>query len=712
MVRRGTKDELVWCAAIAVAVAALIALVLRPLLLATDKLPGIDAHNLYAWEIYTRSVFRAGRLPFWNPYFFTGIPHQADLETQVFYPPAWLLRWLPIPAYLTAMVALHVWIGAMGAMVLGRVVGTGWLAAAAASLAVAFGGSVGPWIHNGHLLLLESSAFLPWILAFGLRSAARRVWLPPTGLVIVCALQFLTGYIQGTLYAAAALTGVYGFTLLWPAGALRRHVLTQWMLTGLLTAGLVAFQLLPTAVLVGQAGRTAGLPWETAAEGGWRAADLVRIVRPFAGFPAGSSYRDLGDAAVYVGVLLAVLAPLAFVSRERRRVAILFALLAAGGLALAAAWLPLYRWHYALFPGLRIPGRVLFVTTVSLAMLGALGLDEIVRFTARRSRVAAPILGAVALVIVGFDLVRFAAPAIDPVSISSMSPIAAAAAARSGGRVLSLCEHRVGATEILAIQRPSLDGVPGIHLGDYADWAAIARSGGRPPHDGMYRRVSSDGELPARRDLIDASNVSTILGCDAVGNAGLAPVASDGVVTVYHNAAAWPRAIWICGGEASAAAVMRRLPQTLVSHDISAGYPEHAGVPGEGSALPVETSPCEDHASVFVQAQDRSDGRLTVRYDAPRDGFLFVSEAFYPERRAYVDGHGVPALKAMVAFTLIPVPAGQHRVELRYVPVSFYVGAGISTVTTLVWAAVFSRRYRRERTRRRISRPTSTSTGE
>jgi hypothetical protein len=700
--RRAANSELLRRAAIAGGVAALIGIVLRPLLLAPDKLPGIDAHNFYAWETYTRAVFGAGRLPFWNPYFFTGIPHIADIETQVLYPPALALRWLPIPAYLTAMVALHLWIAGMGGLVLARVAGTGWISAAAAAIAMTLGGSVAPWIHNGHLLLLESAAFMPWILAFALLSMARRSWLPRTGLLVACGLQFLTGYLQGSVYVAAALTALYGFTMVWPAGAARHQLLKQWALTGMFTGGLVAFQLLPTTVLVQQAGRTAKLPWEAAAEGGWGAADLVRIVRPFAGLQAGTSYRDLSDGAVYVGILLALLAPLAFVSRDRRRLAVFFALLAAAGIALAsAAWLPIYRWHYALFPGLRIPGRVLFVTTVSLAMLGALGLEEVLRFTARRSLTGARIAGVVALAIVTLDVAGFAAPAVEPVSVSSASPIVAAAVGRSGGRILSLCEHRVAATEMLALQRPSLDGIPGIHLGAYADWAAIARFGERPPHDGMYRRVSTDGDLPARRDLIDASNVTTVLSCGSRADASLEPVASDGVVTVYHNAAAWPRAVWICGGEAaSAAAVMTRLLQTSVSRDVVARYSTQPPIQDDGSELLVGTRPCGDRAVVFVQAQDRSDGKLTLRYDAPRDGVLFVSEAFYPERRAYVDGREVPTVKANVAFTAIPVPAGRHRVELRYVPVSFFLGAGITTATIFAWAILAWRRHR-------ISRMTS-----
>jgi len=694
-------------AAIATGLAALIGFVLRPILVAVDKLPGIDAHNLYAWEVYTRSVFRTGRLPFWNPYFFTGVPHLADLQTQVFYPPALILRWLPVPTFLSVETALHLWIAAIGTMVLARVAGTGWIAAAAAATAIALGGSSGPWIHNGHLLLLESASWLPWICAFALQSTERNSALPMVGLVAACGLQFLTGNLQGTLYTAAALTTFYLFALAWPGVATRRQLVTQWAMTGLLTAGAVAFQLVPTGLLVREAGRTGQLPWEAAAEGGWRAADLVRIVRPFTGFPPGASYRDLGDSAVYVGLLLVLAVPLAFVSAERRRVAAFFALLGLGGIAVAAsAWLPLYRLHYTLFPGLRIPGRVLFVTTLSLAMLGALGLDQALSFIRRRSLLAARVAGAVAIAVVAFDLAAFAAPAIEPVSLASASSVVTAAVRRSGGRVLSICDHRISAGEMLVAQRPSLDGVPGMHLGHYADWAAITRSGTFPPRDGMYRRISSDGEAPVRRDLIDAANVGTILTCGPATMDGLEQVDDDGLVRVYRNTSAWPRAVWTCSANpGSADAVMTRLLATPLSRDprtSQAGLTSPARdqdraaeSAGGGPDLLVGTEACADRGVVFTQVEDRSDGRLVLRFDAPVNGVVLISDAYYPERRAYVDGQRVPAFKANVAFTAIRVPAGQHRVELRFVPVSFYAGAVITAITLSGWAASVYRTRRR-----------------
>jgi hypothetical protein len=148
--------------------ALLVAFVLRGVINPwTDRLPGIDSGNIYAWEVYTRSVLADGHLPFWNPYHFTGTPHLADPQTTVLYPPALLLRWLlPVPAYLGWMMALHLWIAGAGVIFTARVLGLGWMAASASAVAAMLGGSVPGFIHNGHLLPIYLGAWVPW--AFGL----------------------------------------------------------------------------------------------------------------------------------------------------------------------------------------------------------------------------------------------------------------------------------------------------------------------------------------------------------------------------------------------------------------------------------------------------------------------------------------------------------------------------------------------------------------
>jgi uncharacterized membrane protein YfhO len=84
-----------------------------------------------------------------------------------------------------------------------------------------------------------------------------------------------------------------------------------------------------------------------------------------------------------------------------------------------------------------------------------------------------------------------------------------------------------------------------------------------------------------------------------------------------------------------------------------------------------------------VVVQDRADGEVAAEVEAPVDGVVYFSEPYFRERRAYVDGELVEVRKANLAFTAIPVKAGHHRVELRFVPITFYAGAGISGLTLL-----------------------------
>jgi hypothetical protein len=165
----------------------------------------------YSSEVYTRSVLATGQLPYWNPYYFSGTPHFADVENLVLYPPALALRWLSPAAFMQWMAILHVLLGGAGMAFLARTVGMGWLGALVAALAFVGGGTVTSWLHHGHILLLYCAAWLPWALALAFRSTARNRALPHPGLVVVMVLQFLSGYLQGSVYVGAVIAAYFVF---------------------------------------------------------------------------------------------------------------------------------------------------------------------------------------------------------------------------------------------------------------------------------------------------------------------------------------------------------------------------------------------------------------------------------------------------------------------------------------------------------------------
>jgi hypothetical protein len=94
-------------------------------------------------------------------------------------------------------------------------------------------------------------------------------------------------------------------------------------------------------------------------------------------------------------------------------------------------------------------------------------------------------------------------------------------------------------------------------------------------------------------------------------------------------------------------------------------------------------------ATIHVDSYQLNLIRLHV--DTPADGYLVLSEVWYPGWQAEVDGQPVPVLRADYAFRAVRLPAGQHHVAVRFTPTSWKVGLVISGITALgliVWGSI------------------------
>jgi hypothetical protein len=96
---------------------------------------------------------------------------------------------------------------------------------------------------------------------------------------------------------------------------------------------------------------------------------------------------------------------------------------------------------------------------------------------------------------------------------------------------------------------------------------------------------------------------------------------------------------------------------------------------------------CAPPVLATIASQDHVDGTMSVEVTAPHDGMVFFSETYYPDRRAWVDGRRVARMKVNLAFTGVLLPAGTHRIDLRYDMRSFWLGIGLSAFTLVVWLA-------------------------
>lgn len=93
-------------------------------------------------------------------------------------------------------------------------------------------------------------------------------------------------------------------------------------------------------------------------------------------------------------------------------------------------------------------------------------------------------------------------------------------------------------------------------------------------------------------------------------------------------------------------------------------------------------------------------GVMTVKLDpAPEhDAWLQVSENWYPDWRASVDGHDAPVMRGQLALITVAVPRGAREVQLRFASPSYTRGKAITLLSLagiLAWFAVPMVRRRR-----------------
>jgi len=133
---------------------------------------------------------------------------------------------------------------------------------------------------------------------------------------------------------------------------------------------------------------------------------------------------------------------------------------------------------------------------------------------------------------------------------------------------------------------------------------------------------------------------------------------------------------------------------------VAVGLPQVAIVEGPG---PATASNLPDGTISLV---DRRTDRLELDVQVPADGFLVVAESYDPGWQATVDGAPVPIFRTNAVVQGIEVPAGRHRIVLRYRPEGLTAGAICSgTAATALLAILLAGPLRRARGRRARSDP-------
>jgi hypothetical protein len=328
---------------------------------------------------YVAEEIAAGRLPYWTPYVGAGYPLLADIEACVFYPPIRLMTLLAgPPGYLALeLYAIgHYVVAGVGMLMLGRRVGLPVVAAGVAALTFMLSGF--GWAHSAHLTIIQSSAWLPWLLVAHARAltTGSAAWTVTGG--VVFALVVLGGHPQIAFYVTLALV-LLGALAAWErrGGPWRAALAPVARTAGVLVLGLALAgpQLFPTATLAPTTSR-----WNPSV--GFLLTDtytldqLATFLVPQA-YAGTERYRSVDELYGYVGIGALLLGPAALVLRRDAWTRYLGLLV---GLGLGLALAPLLPGFVTLLPSLpvlrlfRVSSRALLLTHFGAAALAGIGL--------------------------------------------------------------------------------------------------------------------------------------------------------------------------------------------------------------------------------------------------------------------------------------------------------------------------------------------------
>lgn len=351
----------------------------------------------YAYRYFGAEVLRTtGEFAQWNPYILGGIPYvAAGGAGDVFYPTFILRLLLPVDVGITWSFLLHLFLAGLFTFGLVRALGFAFWPALVAGVAYMMSGQVASLVSPGHDGKMYVSALAPlllWMIVRAVRDGRLWAW----GMIaLVTGLAILTPHNQMVYYLAifaipfTIWTALRGSDERLPRPiAVRRIVIAG--AAAALGVGIAALQFFPFYAYLEFGARGTARGYEYATSYSMPPEEMFNFYLPqFSGMLDaywGRNYFKLHSE--YVGAIVLVIAGLAFGAVWRRKelwfwgiAGLVATLVALGGHT------PFYRLWYLLpmMKVVRAPAMIFYIAQLAIAVLGAIGLERLLREGVKRT---------------------------------------------------------------------------------------------------------------------------------------------------------------------------------------------------------------------------------------------------------------------------------------------------------------------------------------
>lgn len=344
--------------------------------------------QFYPWHNFSYESIQNLKIPFWNPYVYSGYPHFANMQSAVLYP-------LKLPMYILPSVEfgyklfafLHVFLAGLGFYLLLRYYKRSYEASFFGALIFSFATST--IARCEFLSVLASITWVPYIFYCYRKLLEKKSVKYFVLLIFFEFLQILAGNPQSVFYTFLLLFiySIYFAIKSYNEGEsifLSLKSVIFLLFPAFVAAALSAFQLLPFKEFVSFSSRSSGInDFSLASLWSLDLKDLLNIIFPFFwGNPGtGTYYRteQFWIKTFYIGAITSILCLFPFFKKEKRKIALLCL-----GLLIIIILLALgsntfiYKFLYDNIPGfnlVRYPAAIMFLSVFVFALLSSFGFD-------------------------------------------------------------------------------------------------------------------------------------------------------------------------------------------------------------------------------------------------------------------------------------------------------------------------------------------------
>lgn len=684
-----------------------------------------DFNLFFPFRFFAATSLRKGIVPLWNPYVFSGTPFLADSQAAVLYPVNLLLTLLASQDYLAyraaeLTVVLHFVLAATFMYLYARTMKFSSFGALVSAVVFAFGGAMVS--HVRHLPILNVVVWLPLILLFLEKGLVRRrlIYAVPAGIALGASI--LGGHLQMVLYVSYAVLAYGLFRLYMLRRENRESKGIRWAALLLATVFvlavlLTAVQTLPTLELLPHSNRSIDVSYRLTTDFSLEAQNLITLVIP--NFFGGIQGRYWGpwsywwELCGYVGIFPLVLAALALLSLRKSEVrffgaaALVSLLLALGGNTF------LHPLTYLFLPGFslnRAPSRFFYLFGFALSMLAGYGADVLVR----RDFKLADVL---------FKVQRFLLwilAAFVPIALFFYYALAFNSSHRVRYEVFSNIVNGTVfflillglSVAVIYLERKKISltalkaTVIALIIFDLFSfgwrWYVEDKSPQTYyPKDPIVEFLKRDGELfrVVNDEVLSPNAGSTYSIYTTSGSNPLSlkdyEEISDRedllnvkyVLSKKQQDADKYRLVF-SDGERKVFQKMQYIPRAFVPEKV---VPERdTGLVDGEDFDPRKVSVVEGFDQTLsenrgdVQFMSYTPNKISLQTRMKNDGFVVLSEIYYPGWKAYVDGEERPVYRVDKLLRGIHVPKGGHKIDMTFEPASYRLGLWISLLTWLL----------------------------